>query len=141
MYEIVEDRLGDLYCSINLKWNYNKCYVDLDMSKYVMKQMTRYAHPAPLKPQHCPYSPNPISYGKDNQAPTPTDDSPLLDAAGKKRIQQIVGSFLYYAHAVDPTILMALSDIATQSSAPTVNTKKRVDQFLDYMWTHPDAKI
>ncbi len=45
MYEIVEDRLGDLYCSINLKWNYNKCYVDLDMSKYVMKQMTCYAHP------------------------------------------------------------------------------------------------
>jgi hypothetical protein len=140
-YEIVEDRVGDLYCGINLKWNYTKNYVDLDMSKYVMKQMTRYAHPAPLKPQHCPYSPNPISYGKDNQAPTPTDDSPLLDAAGKKRIQQIVGSFLYYARAVDPTILMALSDIATQSSAPTVNTKKRVDQFLDYMWTHPDAKI
>jgi hypothetical protein len=107
------------------------------MSKYVMKQMTRYVHPAPLKPQHCPYSPNPISYGKDNQAPTPTNDSPLLDATGKKRIQQIVGSFPYYAHVGDPTILMALSDIAKQLSAPTVNTKKRVDQFLDYMWTIP----
>ena len=29
---------------------------------------------------------------------------PLLDEAGKKRVQQIVGSFLYYARAVDPTI-------------------------------------
>ncbi len=36
---------------------------------------------------------------------------------------------------------MALSDIATQQSPPTVYTKKWVDQFLDYMWTHPDAKI
>jgi hypothetical protein len=36
---------------------------------------------------------------------------------------------------------MALSDIATQQSAPTENTKKQVDQFLDYMWTHPDATI
>jgi hypothetical protein len=36
---------------------------------------------------------------------------------------------------------MALSDIATQQSAPTENTKKQVNQFLDYMWTHPDAKI
>ncbi len=36
---------------------------------------------------------------------------------------------------------MALSDIATQQSAPTENTKKQVDQFLDYMWTHPDAKV
>ena len=106
-----------------------------------MKQMTKYGHVAPLKPQHCPYSPNPIKYGKDNQAPPPLDDSPLLDAAGKKRVQQIVGSFLYYARAVDPTILMALSEISSQQSAPTENTMKWVNQFLDYMWTHPDAII
>ena len=103
MYEIVEDRLGDLYCGIKLKWNYNNRYVDLDMSKYVMKQMTPYAHHVPLKPQHRPYSPSLILYDKDNQAPTPTGDSPLLDATGKKHIQQIIGSFLYYAHAVDST--------------------------------------
>jgi hypothetical protein len=132
---------GDLYCGIALKWNYTKRYVDLTMVKYVMKQMTKYGHVAPLKPQHCPYSPNPIKYGKDNQAPSPLDDSPLLDAAGKKRVQQIVGSFLYYARAVDPTILMALSEISSQQSAPTENTMKRVKQFLDYMWTHPDAII
>jgi hypothetical protein len=113
------------------------------MSKYVivMKQLTCYAHPVPLKPQHCPFTPNPVTYGKDNQAPNPTNNSPLLDDTGKKRIQQIVGSFLYYAQAVDPTILMASSDIATQQSAPTKITKKPVEQFLDYMWTHPDAVI
>ncbi len=64
-----------------------------------------------------------------------------MDEAGKKRVQQIVGSFLYYAQAVDPTILMALSKISSQQSAPTENTMKRVNQFLDYMWTHPDAII
>jgi hypothetical protein len=37
--------------------------------------------------------------------------------------------------------MMTLSDIATQQATPTENTKKQVDQFLDYMWTHPDAKI
>ncbi len=89
-----------------------------------MKLLTCYSHPAPDKPQHCPYFPNPITYGKDNQAPTPTDESPLLDNAGKKCIQEVVGSFLYYALAVNPTILMALSDIATQQAAPTQNTKK-----------------
>jgi hypothetical protein len=111
------------------------------MPVYAIKNLTRYNHPPPLKPQHCPYTPNPIVYGKDNQAPTPGDTSPLLDAAGKRRIQQIVGSFLYYARAVDPTILMALSAIAAQQSAPTEETLARVNQFLDYMWTHPDAKI
>jgi hypothetical protein len=36
---------------------------------------------------------------------------------------------------------MALSDIATQQAAPTENTRKQVELFLDYMWTHPNAKI
>ncbi len=40
--------------SITLKWNYAKHYVDLAMAKYVMKQLTKYGHVAPLIPQHCP---------------------------------------------------------------------------------------
>jgi hypothetical protein len=103
------------------------------MPNYVMKQLTLYTHPTPDRSHHCPFSSNPITYGKDTQAPMPTDDSPLLDGAGKKCIQQVVGSFLYYARAVDPTILMALSDITTQQTTPTENTKKQVDQFLDYI--------
>ena len=89
------------------------------MPNYVMKQLTFYAHPAPDRPQHCPFSPNPITYGKDTQAPMPTDDISLLDNAGKKHIQQVIGSFLYYAQAINPTILMALSNIATQQTTPT----------------------
>ncbi len=84
------------------------------MAQYDMKQLVKYGHVAPAKLQHCPYLPNAIQYGKDNQTPTPSNDSPLLDKAGKKRIQQIVGSFLYYAWAVDPTIVMALSDLFSQ---------------------------
>jgi hypothetical protein len=36
---------------------------------------------------------------------------------------------------------MALSDIATQQAAPTVNTKKQINQFLYYMWSHLNAII
>jgi hypothetical protein len=117
--------------------------VDIAMPTYAIKNLTRYNHPTPVKPQHCPYTPNliTITYGRDNQATTPSNTSPLLDAAGKKQIQQIVGSFLYYARAADPTILMALSVIAAQQSAPTEETLACVNQFLDYIWTHPDAKI
>jgi hypothetical protein len=89
-YDIVEDRTGNLHCGINLKLNHDKGYINLAMPQYVMKQLTCYAHPVPNKPHHCPFSPNPITYGKDNQAPTPADKSPLLDDAGKKHIQQVV---------------------------------------------------
>ena len=56
-------------------------------------------------------------------------------------IQQVVGSFLYYARAVDLTILVALNDIATESANPTERTMQKVHQFLDYMATHPNAVI
>ncbi len=36
---------------------------------------------------------------------------------------------------------MALLEIASQQAMPTENTMKCVNQFLDYMWTHPDAII
>jgi hypothetical protein len=78
------------------------------MPAYVMKQLTKYSHIAPLKPQHCPYASNPIKYGKDNQLPSPLHKSPRLNKAQKKCIQQIVGSSLYYAREVDPSILISL---------------------------------
>ena len=53
----------------------------------------------------------------------------------------MVGSLLYYARAVDMTILHALSEIASQQAKPTKRTMARVKQLLDYMHTHPDAKI
>jgi hypothetical protein len=82
-YEIVEDWMGNLYCRITLKWNYKKYPVDLAMPAYVKKQLTKYSHVAPSKPQHCPYAPNPIKYGKDNQAPSLLDKSPCLNEAQK----------------------------------------------------------
>ena len=107
------------------------------MPAYVAKQLLRYEHPHPTKPQHCPYNPNPIKYGQDNQATDPfdTSPSPKLNEANKKCIQQFVGSFLYYAHAVDPTILMVLSAIASQQALPNKDTHNRVNQFLGYMAT------
>ena len=39
------------------------------------------------------------------------------------------------------TILTALSEIASQQAAPTEKTLQRVNTFLDYMATHPDAVI
>ncbi len=41
--------------------------------------------------------------------------------------------------AVDPTILIALLETSSHQAALTENKMKRVDQFPDYMWTHPDA--
>jgi hypothetical protein len=70
----------------------------------------------PTKPQHCPYTPAPIQYGADAQAPLPIDISPKLSDKEIKEIQRVVGSILYYARAVDITVLMALSSIESEQT-------------------------
>jgi hypothetical protein len=47
------------------------------------------------------------------------ESSFFLDKKGIRRIQQIVGSILYYARAVDMTVLMALSSIASEQMKTT----------------------
>ena len=54
-------------------------------------------------------------------------------------MQQFTGTFLYYARAVDSTMLVALSAIAAQQSDPTQETLEKTLKFLDYVATHPDA--
>lgn len=49
--------------------------------------------------------------------------------------------FLYYARAVDCTILTALGSLATQQANPTQKTLQHVKHFLDYAMTHQDAII
>ena len=58
-YEMETDYNGELYCGITLKWNYEKGYVDISMPNYVHKNLVKYKHEAPRKPQHCPYEPAP----------------------------------------------------------------------------------
>ena len=53
----------------------------------------------------------------------------------------MVGSFLFYGRAVDPIILHSLNTIANEQNQPTENTLKKVNEFLDYMHTYPDATI
>ena len=48
---------------------------------------------------------------------------------------------LFYAQAIDTTILLALNAIAGAQVAPTTNTLKRPHQLLDYMATNPNAMV
>jgi hypothetical protein len=57
------------------------------------------------------------------------------------KYKKITGSVLYYSHAVDPAVLMALNDIETEQTEATEKTKTAAGQLLDYLATHPDAKI
>ena len=51
------------------------------------------------------------------------------------------GTFLYYAIAIDNTILPALGDISSEQSKATKNTAKQVAKILNYLASNPHAEI
>ncbi len=80
-------------------------------------------------------------YGAKVQHAKPHDDTPLLNKAGKKFIQEVTGVFLYLAQAVDLTMLTPLSALASKQAAPTENMMKDCLQFLDYTASQEDAIV
>ena len=57
------------------------------------------------------------------------------------RIQDVVGSILFYAHSVDSTFLVGLNTIAIQQTSATENNLKRMEELMGSAATHTDAKI
>jgi hypothetical protein len=111
------------------------------MPGYIKKLLLQYKHCMLSGPQHCPYAPAPKQYGAKAQAPLPVDILPKLSPNEIKEIQRIIGSILYYAQAVNITVLMALSSIAIEQSKGTTNTMQKAKQLIDYLAMHPDATI
>ena len=139
-YTISVDMKGTRYCGMTLKWNYKKRTLDVSMPGYVTKLLSDLKHIPPKRQQHAPHPWIPISYGSKTQYDR-VDTSAALPPHSKKQIQEIVGSLLYYARAVDCTMLPALNAIATQQSTPTENTMKAVTHLLNYATTHPNAVL
>ncbi len=111
------------------------------MPGYSTKLMHKYKHCVPSKPQSFPYSPAPKQHGAKTQALLPIDISPELLPDGVKQIQCIVGSILYYAPAMDITVLIALSSITIKQTKETTSMMEKAKQLLDYLATNPNATI
>ncbi len=105
------------------------------MLGYIKKQLVKYKH-IMRRIQHCPYLPEPKKHGTDAQSPLPTDETRKLTDAEIKQVQKIVESILYYARAVDLTILMALSTIASEQTKGTKKKhwKRRTNSWI--IWRH-----
>jgi hypothetical protein len=83
----------------------------------------------------------PKQYGSEAQPPLPPNKSPPLSNKDIKYVQQVIGSILYYTHAVNLTVLMVLSTIASKQAEGMENTMLKTKQLLDYLIMYPDATV
>jgi hypothetical protein len=129
-----------MYSGMKLKWDYDNRTYDISMPGYVSNVLSKFQHDSPKHPQHTPSCYITAVYGAKTQYATRDETSPLT-ATQCLTIQKVTGSVLYYARAVDPTVVMPLNDIATEQTKATEKMQAATNQMLDYLATHPDATI
>jgi hypothetical protein len=52
-----------------------------------------------------------------------------------------MGTLLYYAREVDPTLIMPTNVLASEQTKSTAGTSDKVIKLLNYCTTHPETKL
>ncbi len=140
-YELSEDWKGTKFIGLTLKWNYPGQKVHVSMPGYIDNALARFKHERPKRKQYSPHRHVAPTYRACAQYIEPKKASRLLDKTNKTYVQAVTGTLLYYARAVDSTILTVLNAIATQQAAPMESTLDKVKQLLDYCASQEEAIV
>jgi hypothetical protein len=111
------------------------------MPGYIKAALHKYQHPARARPEDAPHGWNPPIYGAKTQFVSDPPPSPALSDKDVKKLQQLTGTLLYYAMAVDPTLIISINVLASEQSNATEVTADKVIKLLNYYNTHPEKKI
>ena len=141
LYTISIDWTGYLYCFLTIKWYYDKSICDISMPTYIQEALNKFQHPAPSRPHNAPHAWNQPVYGAAVQYSDQPDNSPLLPPKSINLVQQIIGTLLYYAIAINPTMLVAIGAITSQKSKATQTTRDATVWLLNYAAFHPNSNI
>ena len=132
---------GDRYLGFKIDHERNERKISISIPYYVERALKRFGVERTPRSTNSPGIHIPPKYGKRTQEAAPIDISAPLDEAETNRIQQIVGVFLYYARAVDPTMRVQTSRIGSAAATPTEDVKKETQRLLQYAACWPNAKI
>jgi hypothetical protein len=140
LYELKVDWTGKQYLGLTIAFDSAKRTVTLSMPGYITKVLTRF-RPHLTRGAASPAIYTPPSYGCKSPQIAPVDTSPPLDAAAILELQQIVGCMLYYARAVDYTMLPSVTAISSDQAHATTDTQQAVDRLLAYAASYPDNEL
>ena len=139
LYIITTDYSGSDYIGLSIKHDFEAKTITLSMPKYVQNALLRFRETdQPSRPTNSPMRYHGFSYGVLQEA-VEEDVSPALDPAHVKRVQQIIGVFLYYARALDITFAYPLNKLATLPK--NQHLEHLLEHFMDYAATWPNAQI
>jgi hypothetical protein len=139
-YDITVDLHGSSYVGMTIHRNRRLSTLDISMPHYISnmaKELNLTLRPHPPK--------SPIISATTTYTSQPQLESIDLSAAAnpsqKKFLQVIIGKLLYYTLAVDPTIQVATTQLASRQSKATLTTMHAADRLIQYVLANPNATI
>jgi hypothetical protein len=133
-YKLKVRPLGDKYLGMSISFDHVQHTVSLSMPGYVTKMLQRF-RPQYLLPGHRAAK-NPGRYIPPSYTSGPqvvfVDNTEKLSPTLITELQAIIGTLLYSARAVDPTLLTISNELASQQAQLTQRILKAANRALSY---------
>jgi hypothetical protein len=81
------------------------------------------------------------NYKRPSTQTATVDLTPLASPSQQKELQVVIGTLLYYARTVNPSILTAVHELGSVQSCPTLNDMRKMERLLQYVSTHQNNGI
>ena len=143
LYELKVDRTGSQYLGFAIKFSEDRNEVHLSLPGYIAKAIERFC-PQITKGSRSPAVYVPPKMGAQGQIVDNDhehDNTAKLQPAEIKRLQEIVGVMLYYARAVDGTMLPAVNYIGSRQARPTQRVMDDAMRLMAYAAAFPNNEL
>jgi hypothetical protein len=135
LYTVKVDYQGQKYLGLSIHINRVQRHVTLSMPGYIARLLKR-VRPQGIKGASTPSNYSPPNYKGPGAQTATVDLSPLASAQQQHELQVVVGTLLYYARTVDPSILTAVHELGSVQSRPTSNDLRKMERLLQYVSAH-----
>ena len=135
LYTVKIDYEGSKYLGMNISIDRRARHVTLTMPGYIAKLIKR-VRPNGLKRAHTPSVYVQPTYKTMTAQTATVDSSPRASPAQQLELQVVIGTMLYYARTVDPSVLTVLHELGSVQSRPTLNDLKKMERLLQYASSH-----
>jgi hypothetical protein len=140
LYTVKVDWKGQKYLGMTIAINRAIRHVTISMPGYIKKLLQK------VRPQGVKGAQTPAIYHAPNyrshKAQTATvDTAPIASSAQKNELQIVIGTLLYYARTVDPSILTAVHELGSVQSNPTLQDMAKMERLLQYVSTHQHQAV
>jgi hypothetical protein len=105
------------------------------MPGYIKKLLKR-IRPNGIKGARTPSIYSPPNYKHATAQTATVDATPLATLEQQKELQVVVGTLLYYARTVDPSILTVVHELGSVQAAPSLQDMLKMERLLQYTSVH-----